>query len=75
MQKAVTEVEVRRDAEEDPGRVDWVTSHPPLEQPPPSPPKKYIYNAWKNKRKYVCPKNLVKPTSRKCSYNRSRCGL
>ena len=41
MQKAVTEVEVRRDAEEDPGRVDWVTSHPPLEQPPP--PKKNIY--------------------------------
>ena len=72
MQKAVTEVEVRGDAEEDPGRVDWVTSHPPSEQPPP--PKK-IYNAWKNKRKYVCPKNLVKPTSRKCSYNRSRCGL
>lgn len=40
MQKAVTEVEVRRDAEEDPGRVDWVTSHPPLEQPP---PQKKIY--------------------------------
>ena len=40
MQKAVTEVEVRGDAEEDPGRVDWVTSHPPLEQPPP-PKKKY----------------------------------
>ena len=72
MQKAVTEVEVRGDAEEDPGWVDWVTSHPPLEHPPP-PQKKY--NAWKNKRKYVCPKNLVKPTSRKCSYNRSRCGL
>ena len=70
MQKAVTEVEVRGDAGEDPGRVDWVTSHPSLEQPP---PKKY--NAWKNKRKYVCPKNLVKPASRKCSYNRSRCGL
>ena len=34
MQKAVTEVEVRGDAGEDPGRVDWVTSHPPLEQPP-----------------------------------------
>ena len=40
MQKAVTEVEVRGDAGEDPGRVDWVTSHPPLEQPPP--PKKNI---------------------------------
>ena len=74
MQKAVTEVEVRGDAEEDPGRVDWVTSHPPLNTPPPPPPKKK-YNAWKNKRKYVCPKNLVKPISRKCSYNRSRCGL
>lgn len=46
MQKAVTEVEVRRDAEEDPGRVDWVTSHPPLEQPPP--PQKNIYNGKTN---------------------------
>ena len=73
MQKAVTEVEVRGDAEEDPGRVDWVTSQPPFRTAPPPPKKKY--NAWKNKRKYVCPKNLVKPISRKCSYNRSRCGL
>ena len=48
MQKAVTEVEVRRDAEEDPGRVDWVTSHPPLEQPPPPPQKKNIYNGKTN---------------------------
>lgn len=43
MQKAVTEVEVRGDAEEDPGRVDWVTSHPPLEQPPPPQKNIYIY--------------------------------
>ena len=47
MQKAVTEVEVRRDAEEDPGRVDWVTSHPPLEQPPP--PQKKINNIMRGK--------------------------
>ena len=38
----------------DPGGVDW----PPLEN---SQPKKY--DTWKNKRKYVGPKNLVKPTS------------
>lgn len=38
----------------DPGGVDW----PPLEH---SQPKKY--DTWKNKRKYVGPKNFVKPTS------------
>lgn len=48
MQKAVTEVEVRGDAEEDPGRVDWVTSHPPLEQPPPQKKKKYIMRGKTN---------------------------
>ena len=47
MQKAVTEVEVRGDAEEDPGRVDWVTSQPPLEQPPP-PKKKNIMRGKTN---------------------------
>ena len=36
----------------DPGGVDWVASHPSLEQPT----KKY--NTWKNKWKYVGPPKL-----------------
>ena len=39
-----------------PGGVDWVASHPFLEQST----KKY--NTWGNKWKYVGGKNLVKPT-------------
>ena len=45
------------DAGADLGRVDGLANHPPLEQPT----KKN--NAWKNKRKYLGPKNLVKPSS------------
>ena len=58
MQKAVTEVEVRGDAEEDPGRVDWVTSHPPLEQPPPPPPKKKNIMRGKTNGNTCVPKTL-----------------
>ena len=56
MQKAVTEVEVRGDAEEDPGRVDWVTSHPPLEQP--SPPQKKNIMRGKTNGNTCVPKTL-----------------